>query len=623
MVGRTIKDVVKIYADLVGYPKLVPRWAFGYTAGGMKYSMLDEPRACDALLDFAAKLKKYDIPCSAFQMSSGYTVAETEPKTRNVFTWNRHRFPDPEKFVARYHAEGIRIIANVKPYILSNHPAYEKLVAANALFTDPRTQKSAVARLWSAGGGESGEGSHIDFTSNSGFKWWYEGVKGLRNCGIEGIWNDNNEYTIPDDDWQCALERDDDAALGRDIGNKVGLWGRNLHTELMAKSSHDALVELEPDVRPFVLTRSATAGTMRYAASSWSGDNVTSWDGMKGSSSLSLNAGMSLLQCYGHDIGGFEGPQPTPELLLRWIQLGIHTSRFAINCFKTDASDNTIGAVIEPWMYPSITPLVRTAIKRRYELLPYIYSLMLESHMNASPPQRWTGWGYESDPEVWTPEVTKGETQYWLGGALLVGGVYEPGKISARMYLPRRGEGVLDEGYININPPHEHLYSGQWVEIASEWRDSIPLLARVGGAIPVGKGVQTRASGDHSHPSPNVVEDDYRAVEIFPPPPASRTADEGDGDREKVPQVYTTTWYEDNGISARPEISRFSISYSATEREVNVCFERGAENQYVPEWKDLDVILPAGDMRVVVAGDQGQVVGKGFDGRGRAVFTLV
>lgn len=64
----------------------------------------------------------------------------------------------------------------------------------------------------------------------------------------------------------------------------------------MGQSSHDALVDFEPEYRPFVLTRSATAGTMRYAASSWSGDNMTSWESMKGANSLALNAGMSLLQ---------------------------------------------------------------------------------------------------------------------------------------------------------------------------------------------------------------------------------------------------------------------------------------------------------------------------------------
>lgn len=297
IVGRTLKEVVRRYADLVGYPMLVPRWAFGYISGGMKYSMLDDPPAHEALLEFAKKMKEHDIPCSGFQMSSGYTVAETEPKTRNVFTWNYHRFPDPKGFVDEYHKHGIRLIANVKPYILANHPEYQRLVESQALFTDPKTNSSATARLWSAGGGESGVGGHIDFTSSAGFRWWYEGIKGLKELGIDCIWNDNNEFTIADDYWECALDEDSlNKPNESDLSHHVGLWGRSLNTELMAKSSHDATVEVEPDKRPFVLTRSATAGTMRYCASSWSGDNVTSWEGMMGANALSLTAGMCLLQ---------------------------------------------------------------------------------------------------------------------------------------------------------------------------------------------------------------------------------------------------------------------------------------------------------------------------------------
>lgn len=111
------------------------------------------------------------------------------------------------------------------------------------------------------------------------------------------MWNDNNEYTLPDDEWQLALDGSvvtEQAKTQRD--KSVGLWGRAMHTELMGKASHDALVDMEPKYRPFVLTRSATAGTLRYAASSWSGDNMTSWESMKGANALSLNAGISLLQ---------------------------------------------------------------------------------------------------------------------------------------------------------------------------------------------------------------------------------------------------------------------------------------------------------------------------------------
>lgn len=37
IVGHTVADVVKSYAQLVGFPKLVPRWAMGYIGGGMLY----------------------------------------------------------------------------------------------------------------------------------------------------------------------------------------------------------------------------------------------------------------------------------------------------------------------------------------------------------------------------------------------------------------------------------------------------------------------------------------------------------------------------------------------------------------------------------------------------------
>ena len=613
IVGRTLAEVVKSYADIAGYPLLVPRWAFGYISGGMKYSMLDDPPAHEALLEVAHKLRAHDIPCSAHQMSSGYTVSETPPHTRNVFTWNHHRFPDPKAFTKEYHRLGIRLIANVKPYVLANHPEYGKLRDAGALFEDPWTGGSAVTRLWSAGGGESGEGGHIDFTSAAGFKWWYDGVRKLCEDGIDCMWNDNNEYTVPDDDWVCAL---DNPALtvpdSARVRPEISFWGRALNTELHGKASHDAMVDAHPDRRPFVLTRGATAGTMRYAASTWSGDNVTSWDGMRGGNALSLNAGMSLLHCYGHDIGGFEGPQPGPELLVRWVQLGIYSPRFAINCFKT-GDDNRVGDVIEPWMYPSVTPLVRKAIKRRYAMIPYLYSLMHEGRRSAAPPQRWTGWGYEEDPEVWTKRITDGETQYWLGDALLVGGVYEPGVSKAEVYLPRASQ--ADPGFLNLNAPYQHLSAGQWVSIDAEWHGAgIPVLAKVGTAVPIGRDVQVLSPGEKDNVA-GLPLDDFRAAEIFPPPAETSGGLEG--------EWFTTSWYEDDGVSpvGKNKVSKYTISYAVTEEEVRVRFERDESSGFVAPWKLLVVVLPAGDMRNVRA-DGHQVTSLERDDLGRRRFEL-
>ncbi|KAF7716303.1 Alpha-glucosidase [Penicillium ucsense] len=611
IVGRTIKEVVHSYAELVGFPLPVPRWAYGYISGGYKYTMLDD--ADKALLELAEKLKKHGIPCSAHQMSSGYSIAPVEPKVRNVFTWNNERFPNPQDWISQMHEHGIRLITNIKPFLLASHPDFQRLIDGNGFFTDPETDKPGYMRLWSAGGATGGDGCHIDFTSEAAFKWWFEGVKSLKKVGIDGMWNDNNEYTLPNDDWTLAL---DETMVNKEAKqttvNNVGQWGRAMHTELMGKSSHDALVDMEPNVRPFVLTRSATPGTMRYSASTWSGDNVTSWDSMKGSNALSLNAGISLLQCEGHDIGGFEGPQPSPELLLRWIQLGCMSTRFAINCFKTSPNNNSVGEVIEPFMYPEITHLVRDAIKRRYEMLPYIYSLALESHKNASPVQRWIGWGYEFDPEVWNNQTLKdGEEQFWLGDSIVVGGVFNPGVTSAKIYLPRKSGDGFDYGYVNMNAPYNYFASGQWVDVESQWRESIPLIAKIGGAIPVGKDVHTRIPDDKTAASQGVSEiDDYRGVEIFPPQGTSHG------------RTFSNTWYEDDGISRQPRTAVYTLSYSSTEEKVLVHFERDESAGFVPAWKELDIILHHKDTRRVVTSSGQEVVPKGLDARGRLVFTI-
>lgn len=273
-------------------------------------------------------------------------------------------------------------------------------------------------------------------------------------------------------------------------------------------------------------------------------------------------------------------------------------------------------------MYPAITPLIRETIKRRYEIIPYLYSLALESHMSATPPQRWLGWGYESDPVVWSAEILKGETQYWLGDSLIVGGVYQPGVSTARMYLPLPPETTKfspnlleidpEPAYINLNAPYDHIPGGLWIEIQSQWRNSIPLIARIGGCIPVGKSVPTASPLDDRSEFPFLADDDWRGVEIFPP------IGNFSG------RLYTNTWYEDDGISseASEKISAFTISYQSFVLEIHVGFEKGKDNAYDPLWKDLSIILPVGDERVVISINGAEVLDLGRDKKGRRVFKM-
>ena len=76
-------------------------------------------------------------------------------------------------------------------------------------------------------------------------------------------------------------------------------------------------------------------------------------------------------------------------------------------------------------------------------MLPCIYSLGLEGHMYASPPQRRIGWDYETDPEVWSKALENGEEQFWFGDNILLGGIYEPTVTTARIHLPMKKNDAL------------------------------------------------------------------------------------------------------------------------------------------------------------------------------------
>lgn len=114
-----------------------------------------------------------------------------------------------------------------------------------------------------------------------------------------------------------------------------------------------------------------------------------SWHNMRGSQAIQLNCGMSLIQSTGTDVGGFGGPLPSPELFVRWVQLGVTHARFCIHSWKPDKDDPSGSRNTNtPWMvrslaltvkkspligqYPEVLPVVRKEIKWRYEHLPFL-----------------------------------------------------------------------------------------------------------------------------------------------------------------------------------------------------------------------------------------------------------
>ena len=288
--GTRLEDVVRLLSQIVGKPRKVPRWALGYMASSMGLAESDNPPAHTEILKFISKCRELQFPCTAIFLSSGYTVSE-QNGTRQVFTLNKRRFPHFGEFLSSLHTQSIRVIANVKPYLLCSHPAYANLEATGAFFKS--NGSTARQRLWSSGAGRSDEGSWLDFTSQAAQQWWQNGIRRLKEAGIDGIWNDNNEFSLSSDHWNVSGE------INSGASTNVGESGRFMHTDLMNQCTLDVMEEFGPKI-PFLISRSVAYGSLKYISASWSGDNTTSWATLQGNNAMGINAGVCLMQVRVH-----------------------------------------------------------------------------------------------------------------------------------------------------------------------------------------------------------------------------------------------------------------------------------------------------------------------------------
>jgi alpha-glucosidase len=114
----------------------------------MGYAEADN--AQELIEKFVDDCNYHNIPCDLLHLSSGYTV-DAQTGDRNVFTWNHNRFPNPSKMFEKLRENGIKTVANVKPWLLTQHPNYKELADRKG-FVCNNTSPS-ITRLWSSSAG--------------------------------------------------------------------------------------------------------------------------------------------------------------------------------------------------------------------------------------------------------------------------------------------------------------------------------------------------------------------------------------------------------------------------------------------------------------------------------------
>ncbi|KAJ3333145.1 hypothetical protein HDU76_011062 [Blyttiomyces sp. JEL0837] len=531
--GPTFEKCVESYTQIVGRPAMPPKYALGYLASAMGYA--ESENAQEQIEKLPELCRKWNVPCDMLHLSSGYTV---DPNTgaRNVFTWNKKRFPDPAKMITSLRNSGIRISSNIKPWLLCQHPDYNAVDARGGFVRDCDTQKSSLTRLWSAGGGDTARGSYFDLSSNAGRAYWKQGVRTLLDLGIESIWNDNNEYALPDDN---DIYASSNVSGGP---STVGSAGRGLQTMLMASASFEAMVERYPNRRPYLITRSGVSGIQRFACQTWSGDNFSSWDTLQHNVPMGLNAGLSGLVGYGHDVGGFVGPRPEKELFVSWKQEG----------------------VTEPWMYPDVLPIIRDAIHLRYKLLPYMYNLHHEASRTGHPVIRPLVYQFQLDPTIQSSSF-----EFMLGPSLLVASVYEKGATTRKLKLPS-------------GDPWCDFWTGEWHHGGRDIVLSVP-LERCGGLLAHAGAMISTGPVFNYVGQPNA--DNERVVLCFPVP------------FEGTAKIrYEGILIEDDGETRDAPTSEIKLFMEVSKSDV-VVDAHFIKNDFSIGYKVLWFVLPFGDKR--------------------------
>jgi alpha-glucosidase (family GH31 glycosyl hydrolase) len=352
--GLCLRD----YFMLSGKPPMIPRYALGnWWSKNSKYSDAD-------IKELVAQFQKYEIPISTIILDKDWHIRNIDDKKdlQTGFSWNKQLFPTPYETISFLHNNKIRVGLNINPIdgIYPHEDMYQK--AASYL--------------------ENQEKKIIPFAPlNPKFLDVYLKlfIHSEEMLGVDLFWIDYN-------DTKKSL---------------LPLWILNHY--------HFWDLERNESKRGIILSRNAMIAPHRYPIL-YSGETIVSWDMLKllpYINSTSSNIGVSW---WSHDIGGNHGGIEDNELYVRYVQLGVFSPIFRFHSARGKYYKR------EPWLWDVKTlEIVKTYMKLRHQLIPYLYTEAYEYHNIGTPLIQPLYYKY---PEIYDNLVYRNE--YYLGSELLV-----------------------------------------------------------------------------------------------------------------------------------------------------------------------------------------------------------
>jgi alpha-glucosidase len=330
--GHNYRKALGDFVRVAGRIPLPPRFAFG--AWWSRYWAYTDQELDELVRGF----RENDTPLDVFVIDMDWHMSreqleaagETDQSGQSLgwsgYTWNKLLFPDPDQFLARLHAEGLKTTLNLHPAsgVQPWEAAYPAM--ARAMGIDPATRKYVP----------------FDITDKK-FATNYMNLlhHPLEKQGIDFWWLD----------WQQQQET-------RLAGVNPTWWLNYVHFTDQQREGK----------RPLLFHRWGGLGNHRYQIG-FSGDSISVWDSLAFQPWFTATAANVGYAYWSHDIGGHMPGSVDPELYTRWVQFGAFSPILRTHTTKNPDSERRIWAYPEPY-----SSVLRSAYQLRYALQPYLYT---------------------------------------------------------------------------------------------------------------------------------------------------------------------------------------------------------------------------------------------------------
>lgn len=462
--GNNLDEVVKGYRELTGKAPIVPKWAMGFWQSRERYKSQEE------ILNTVAEFRKRKIPLDNI-VQDWFYWKENEWGSQQ---FDQTRFPNADSMIDVLHKkQHAQLMISVWPKFYEGISNYNTFNQHGWLYTRNIAERQ---KDWVGPGYVS---TFYDvFNDSARHAFWNLLNQHLFTKKIDAWWMDASE---PDINSNVSPEKRKQQMHPLAAGTAAEYM--NAYPLQNAKGIYEGQRSADSNQRVFLLTRSAFAGSQRYAASVWSGDIGARWEDMRTQISAGMNYSLSGLPYWTMDIGGFaverryEQPNEQDlaewrELQTRWYQWGSFLPLFRSHGqFPLREIYN-----IAPENHPAYQSMLYYN-QLRYRLMPYIYSLAGSTYHTDYTIMRGLVMDFAKDKNVWNVG-----DQFMFGPSLLINPVYQYKATTRSVYLPA-GQGWYDFYTGKFNE------GGQTITAAAPY-DRVPVFVKEGTILPTGPELQ-------------------------------------------------------------------------------------------------------------------------------------